>query len=415
MAVADCGGPALSVRTIAPIHSMPDRCLPVNEDSAFPERLREEILRGFADTLAAFGGDGVEFAPMLGQLLARLLVAATLIALFGVVYLLLRKLLDATMQRLAVHPDLAGPLMTGLRWVLFVVTALAIMAQFGVDSTVLSAMARAGLIALLFYVAWMASTRLLLTLLRRHDLDESIEQLLRNVASVLIVVFGMVAVLSQFGFDIVSIVAGLGIVGLAVGFAAQSTLSNIIAGITLLIERPFRIGDWVRINGQDGKVMEIALRSTRLRTRDNIYMVIPNDSVASTDITNYSTKGALRVRIPIGIAYKEKTAAARAVILPILEARDDLLRGEGYDPRVAMSALGDSSIDLVILFWIAPEQIDEQPRTTAQILEAVKDGLDAAGIEIPFPHLQLFIDDAEGFRPVLEPLYPRALEQGEPR
>jgi hypothetical protein len=128
MAVADCGGPALSVRTIAPIHSMPDRCLPVNEDSAFPERLREEILRGFADTLAAFGGDGVEFAPMLGQLLARLLVAATLIALFGVVYLLLRKLLDATMQRLAVHPDLAGPLMTGLRWVLFVVTALAIMA-----------------------------------------------------------------------------------------------------------------------------------------------------------------------------------------------------------------------------------------------------------------------------------------------
>ncbi|MDZ7826884.1 MAG: mechanosensitive ion channel family protein [Gammaproteobacteria bacterium] len=387
----------------------------MKEDPGFLERLREEILRGFAETLAAFGGDGVEFAPMLGQLLTRLLVAAVLIALFGVVYLLLRKLLDAAMRRLAVHPDLAGPLMAGLRWLLFVVAALAIMAQFGVDSTLLSAVARAGLIALLFYVAWMVSTRLLINLLRSHNLDQSIEQLLRNVASVLIVVFGMVTVLSQFGFDIVSIVAGLGIVGLAVGFAAQSTLSNIIAGITLLIERPFRIGDWVRINDQDGKVMEIALRSTRLRTRDNIYMVIPNDSVASTDITNYSAKGALRVRVPIGIAYKENIAAARAVILPILEARDDLLRGDGYEPRVAMSALGDSSIDLVILFWIAPEQIDIQPRITAQILEAVKDGLDAAGIEIPFPHLQLFIDDAEGFRPVLEPLYPRALEPGEPR
>ena len=84
-----------------------------------------------------------------------------------------------------------------------------------------------------------------------------------------------VAPAAVFGFDVVSIVAGLGIVGIAVGFAAQSTLSNFIAGITLLIERPFRIGDWVTINGQDGKVVKIALRTTWLRTRDNIFTMIP--------------------------------------------------------------------------------------------------------------------------------------------
>ncbi len=103
--------------------------------------------------------------------------------------------------------------------------------------------------------------------------------------------------------------------GIAVGFAAQSTLSNFIAGITLLIERPFRIGDWVNINGQDGKVVKIALRTTWLRTRDNIFaMIPPNDSVASSDIINYSAEGITRLSFMVGIAYKESVAHAREVI-----------------------------------------------------------------------------------------------------
>ncbi|HBM48817.1 MAG TPA: mechanosensitive ion channel protein MscS, partial [Marinobacter sp.] len=186
-----------------------------------------------------------------------------------------------------------------------------------------------------------------------------------------------------------------------------STLSNFIAGITLLIERPFRIGDWVTINGQDGKVVKIALRTTWLRTRDNIFTMIPNDSVASSDIVNYSAEGATRLNIPVGIAYKESAKAAREVIMPVLLSHPEVLQSAGMEPRVVLKNLGDSSVDLEVKIWITPDNLDVQPRIMADVLEQIKEALDDAGIEIPFPHLQLFIDEAKGLKPLVEPLYPK--------
>ncbi len=198
---------------------------------------------------------------------------------------------------------------TGIRYLFGLGGLLVIMAQFEASPDLLKGMARAGLMALGFFVGWLAIGRLLRETMNRYRLEPSIRQLVENLFSVLTVTFAAVTVLSQFGFDVVSIVAGLGgiVGGIAVGFAAQSTLSNFIAGITLLIERPpFRIGDWVTINGQDGKVVKIALRTTWLRTRDNIFTMIPNDNVASSEIINYSAEGgATRLNIPVGIAYKE--------------------------------------------------------------------------------------------------------------
>lgn len=182
--------------------------------------------------------------------------------------------------------------------------------------------------------------------------------------------------------------------GIAVGFAAQSTLSNFIAGITLLIERPFRIGDWVNINGQDGKVVKIALRTTWLRTRDNIFAMIPNDSVASSDIINFSAEGITRLNLSVGIAYKESVVKAREVILPVLLAHKEVLQKESLAPRVMVDSLSASSVDLKIQVWITPDNLDVQPRIIAELRERVKQALDDAGIEIPFPHLQLFIDGA---------------------
>lgn len=256
-----------------------------------------------------------------------------------------------------------------------------------------------------FYVAWVVFGRLIKDGSPRYRMDPSIRQLVENLFAVVVATLAVVTVLAQFGFDVVSIIAGLGIVGIAVGFAAQSTLSNFIAGITLLIERPFRIGDWVTINGQDGKVIKIALRTTWLRTRDNIFTMIPNDSVASSDIINYSAEGATRLNILVGIAFKESAKAAREVLMPVLKAHPEVLQGAGMEPRVVLKSLGDSSMNLEIKVWITPDNLDVQPRIMADILEQVKEALDAAGIEIPFPHLQLFIDDAKGLTPVLEPLY----------
>ncbi len=377
----------------------------------FLEQLIDALRKSLDDTFNVFGTSEEALENLLAVGLTQLLVSLILITIFMTAYLVVRKILDAVLSRIGWSAQLQGPLVIGLRYAFFLLTVLAIMAQLGVAADVLAAVARAAVIALLFYVAWALVTRVLLTLLQRYDLDRSIEQLLRNVVSVVIVAIGVVTVLSQFGVDILAVVAGLGIVGLAVGFAAQSTLSNFIAGITLLIERPFRIGDWVRINDQEGKVMRIALRTTWLRTRDNIFTMIPNDSVASADILNYSTEGPVRIRIPVGIAYKESIKAARAAILPVLEAHERVLHKESMQPRVVATELGDSSVNLVALYWVAPDDFDAMPGISAQLVEGIKEALDAAGIEIPFPHLQLFIDDAKGLKPVLQPLYPAPATQ----
>jgi small conductance mechanosensitive channel len=373
---------------------------------SFLANLLEALRRSLVDTFSIFETDEQALETLLAEWLTQLLVTAVLVSIFLAGYLLLRRLLHLVVSRLRWRTQVEGPLVVGLRYVFFLLTALAIMAQLGLPRELLGAVARAALIALMFYVAWAVVTRVLLMLLAHHDLDRSIEQLLRNVISVVIVVVGAVTVLSQFGVDIFALVAGLGIVGLAVGFAAQSTLANFIAGITLLLERPFQIGDWVRINDQEGKVMRIALRTTWLRTRDNIFTMIPNDNVSSAEIINFSTEGPVRVRIPVGIAYKESIKAARAAIMPVLEAHELVLKVPGMQPRVAATALGDSSVNLTVLYWLSPETFDIQPRVSAELLESIKEALDGAGIEIPFPHLQLFIDDAKGLKPVLQPLYP---------
>lgn len=367
----------------------------------------EQLKKNLGDTVNALGGDRMDWGSFAVHALSQLLISVFYLALFLGAYLLVMGLIRLLVgKRRAAHP-VVGHVSTGLRYLAGLGALLVILAQFGAGAEFLGAMAKAGLMALGFFVAWLLLGRLIRETMTRYRLDPSIRQLVENLFSVLAVTFAVVTVLAQFGFDVVSIVAGLGIVGIAVGFAAQSTLSNFIAGITLLIERPFRIGDWVTINGQDGKVVKIALRTTWLRTRDNIFTMIPNDSVASSDIVNYSAEGATRLNIPVGIAYKESARAAREVIMPVLRAHPEALQSRGMEPRVLMESLGDSSVNLKAQVWITPDNLDVQPTIMAEILEQIKEALDAAGIEIPFPHLQLFIDDAKGLKPLVEPLYPK--------
>lgn len=373
----------------------------------FLDALGNQLLNNLGDTLSALGGGDVDWASVGVYVLSQLLVSLIYVAMFLGGYLLIVGVLKLLLgKRRAAHP-LLNHARTVIKYLAGLGAALAILAQFNASTELLASVAKAALIALGFYAGWLVLGRVMRESMNRYRMDPSMRQLVENMFSVLVVTFAVITVLAQFGFDVVSIVAGLGIVGIAVGFAAQSTLSNFIAGITLLIERPFRIGDWVTINGQDGKVVKIALRTTWLRTRDNIFTMIPNDSVASSDIVNYSAEGATRVNIPVGIAYKESAQAAREVILPLVKAHPEVLQSEDMEPRVMLSSLGDSSVNLTVQAWIAPDNLDGQPRIMSEILEQVKEALDAAGIEIPFPHLQLFIDDAKGLKPVLAPLYPQ--------
>lgn len=372
----------------------------------FVDRLLKQLDDNLAAMLQSLGVDEVDWSEVAVSLAGEVVVSLVLILLFIVLYGIVMVLLLPLTRRLEGNSALLRHLKLGIRYLMVLGGLLAVFAQFGAGNDVLAAMARAGLMALAFFVGWLLLVQLMNRLMTYYAVDTSLRQLADNVFLVLIVALGFVTVLAQFGFDVLSIVAGLGIVGIAVGFAAQSTLSNFIAGITLLIERPFRIGDWVVINGQEGKVVKIALRTTWLRTRDNIFAMIPNDSVASSEIVNFSVEGPTRLNIPLGIAYKEQARAARALILPILAEHPETIKRQGFEPRVMLKSLGDSSIDLVAQAWIESENLDDQPKIMAEILEAIKDRLDEAGIEIPFPHLQLFIDGAEGLKPTVELLRP---------
>jgi small conductance mechanosensitive channel len=366
----------------------------------FLNRLLLELRNSLLQTFGLFDSESENAVTVLARLLDQLVISLLLIAIFVLIYRSLRFGLRFFLRRFRLN-RVEQPLTSGLRYTVSVLAALAVLSQFGVSDLVTGRIARASVVGFLFYLGWLLSLRFLTRGLTRYQLDRSILQLLRNVASVLIFAFGIASVLSQFGVNIVSLVTGLGVVGIAVGFAAQDTLSNLIAGITLLIERPFHIGEWVQINGQVGKVQEITLRNTRLVTRDNIYTVIPNSSVSSSDIINYSAGGPLRLQVSVGIAYKESVKAAREALMPVIMGHEKVMRAP--EPSVRVEALADSSVNLLLIFWIERDSIEVEPKIRADILENSKNALDTAGIEIPFPHLQLFIDEAKGLTEVVQP------------
>jgi small-conductance mechanosensitive channel len=176
-----------------------------------------------------------------------------------------------------------------------------------------------------------------------------------------------------------------------VGFAAQETVANMIAGFLIFWDRPFKVGDWVTTEGEYGEVREITMRTTRIRTRNNTFVVIPNKQVIGGLLVNHSMYGVTRVTVPMGIAYKEKIAEARPVILAAVAEVKGVLADP--PPAVVATGLGDSSVDLSVRVWVADAEA-EMP-TREAVVEACKVALDRAGIEIPFPHLQLFVDDVK--------------------
>jgi len=363
------------------------------------EQLRQSLLRA----LGPFG-PGVASGGALTTLATRLIVALLLVVLFGAAYAVLARVLESAGRRLHVPVDLVKMLRRALAYAVTLLALLAVMAQFGVATAVLGRVATAALFALVYYAAWLVAHRLLANATTRAGLDRSLVQLLRNVVGVVVAALAVVTVMDQFGVDVLGVITALGVVGIAVGFAAQDTLSNFISGITLLIERPFHIGDWVELAGKVGRVERISLRTTRVVSRDNVHSSIPNAKVASAEIVNLSAGGPLRLRVPVGIAYKESAQAAREALMPMLRAHPQVLQGAIHAPSVLVEELGASSVNLVMLAWIGPETIAVEPVVSAGLVEGAKEALDGAGIQIPFPHLQLFIDEARGLEPVVDRL-----------
>ena len=232
------------------------------------------------------------------------------------------------------------------------------------------------------------------TLKRTKRMDAGVQQLILRALRLVVFSFAAITVLGQLGINVTALVAGLGIAGLALGFAAQDTIQNLIAGVTILLDRPFRVGDNIELQDTFGTVDEITLRSTRIRTLNNEVAILPNAKVITEKIINHTMQRTLRIQVPFGIAYKESPETARAVVLALTEG-DKRLHPD-YDAQVVVTGLGDSSVDMELRVYLKDPGLEVPVRFEYQ--EKVFFALRGAGIEIPFPHLQLFIDEAAAFQ-----------------
>lgn len=246
------------------------------------------------------------------------------------------------------------------------------------------------LVLLAFWLLMRVTTPGIRRLLTRARLAEPLIRLVvDNLYRWTIFTIALVMAASQLGIDVAAALAGIGVVGIAVGFAAQETIANMIAGFLIFWDRPFEVGHYVTTLGKYGEVRNITMRTTRIRTPENTYVVLPNKQIIGELLVNHSMYGLTRVNVPVGIAYKEDIRRARPVLLDAARSTEGVL--DAPSPDVVTTGLGGSSVNLEVRVWIKDAR--EELPVFFSTLEACKLALDAAGIEIPYPHLQLFVDD----------------------
>ena len=224
--------------------------------------------------------------------------------------------------------------------------------------------------------------------------DDILFDLLIRFSNFIIYTVAFVIALDLLGINVVPFVAGAGVAGVAIGFASKDTLSNLIAGILLIIDRPFEVGDrievWNAPSGSStwGDVIDIGLRATKIKTTDNIIIIIPNNEIMLRDIINYTIiSEKIRVRINVGIAYDADLQKAKKAILKVANQTEWVL--DDPPPKVVVRNFGESSVDLQLRVWIhdARRRMD----TISYITDNVKEAFDIEGIEIPYPRREIYI------------------------
>ena len=229
------------------------------------------------------------------------------------------------------------------------------------------------------------------------SVDDILLELMGRFSGVIIYTAGAILALDILGLNIMPFVAGASVAGIAIGFAAKDTLSNLIAGILLIIDRPFEVGDRIEVwmapqnSATWGDVIDIGLRATKIRTTDNIVIVIPNNEIMKRDIINYTTiTEEIRVRISIGIAYEADINKAKELIKNIALELEWVMREPA--PKVVVRNFGDSSVDLQARIWI------REPRrrmdTISHVTDRTKEVFQQEGIEIPYPKREIIIKRA---------------------
>ena len=228
--------------------------------------------------------------------------------------------------------------------------------------------------------------KLVAKLLSRRHIDASVQSFLRSLVKIMLTVLLIISVIVALGVNTTSFAALLASAGVAIGMALSGNLQNFAGGLVILLFKPYRVGDWIEVQGVQGKVQEIQIFHTLLLQADNKVVFIPNGSMSTAVVVNYTRTDTRRVEWTVGIDYGESVDKAKDVILNTIKA-DQRIQTDP-EPAVLVSALADSSVNLTVRVWV---KNDDYWPVFHDIYNQIYDQFNAAGISIPFPQQTVHI------------------------
>lgn len=254
-------------------------------------------------------------------------------------------------------------------------------------------------LAIFFVGKWIGKRilRVINGMMERSRLDATVANFLGNLFYGIMLLVVILAALNKLGVNTNSFVAVIGAAGLAIGMSLKDQLSNLAAGVMIVIFRPFNRGDVVEIAGQIGTVLDITLVNTRIRSAHNHEIIIPNGDIMTSATTNFSSLPDRRVDIVVGIGYDADIRTAKEIMLKL--ARGNSLVKSEIEPVVIVTALAESSVDLTLQIWT---KNGDHIAANAQLLEAIKYAFDEASINIPFPNRTVQIEGLDKLSDLLE-------------
>ena len=247
-------------------------------------------------------------------------------------------------------------------------------------------------LAIFFIGKWVAGMirKFVVRLCEKRNIDKLLATFLSNILYGLLMAFVILAAISRLGVNTTSFAAIIAAAGLAVGLALQDSLGNFASGVMLILFRPFKAGDLVDAGGSTGVIEEIQLFSTIMRTGDNVQIIVPNGSITGGTITNFSAKSTRRIDLVIGCGYGDNLKEVKEYLEQLLASDERILKDPA--PVVAVSELGDSSVNFVVRPWVNAGAYWD---VKWDLLEQIKNDFDAKGFNIPYPTQDIHVHQAE--------------------
>jgi len=237
------------------------------------------------------------------------------------------------------------------------------------------------------YTATLLTRRAIAYGTRREMVSKHQQEIAHHIVQLVMFVPAIAFVVTLWGIPVESLFLGAGALGVVVGFAARKTLSGALSGFVILFARPFEVGDWITVSDREGIVTEVTLYNTQIRTFDEEHVLIPNDEVTGSEVTNFTRTDSLRLTTDVGIDYDADIAAAARVATEAMEECDAV--NDTPSPDVIRRRFGDSEVVLRLRYWIQPPTIQHKWNAQNAVIEAVKAAFDREGIRIPFPQREL--------------------------